>query len=127
MGLLEIIDRTWVGTFVRRKADLILETDPDKIYVENIRSFFGVTNRMAKAMCEFAVKAGHFTKHIGFICPNVNCKKIIIEFSFKEVLEMDEVECLNCLLREEQNSKWDILDIEKIEFYRLNKGGKNAS
>lgn len=121
MGLLEIIDRTWVGDFIRRKADIILDTDPDNIYVENIRSFFGTTTRLARFMCDFAVRCGHFTKHVGFICPNDTCKKIITDFPIEQVMYEDNLECLNCLLRDEVEYGWNTSKLEKIEFYRLNR------
>jgi len=127
MGLSEIIDSTWLGNFIRRKADIILNTNPDKIYVENIRSFFGVSSSIAKAMCEFAVRSGHFSKHVGYICPNINCRKIIIEVLYTKTITQSQIECLNCALREEKINMWDISEIEVIEFYRLKKGDKYAS
>jgi len=127
MGLSEIIDSTWLGNFIRRKADIVLSTDPDKIYVENIRSFFGVNTRIAKAMCEFAVRSGHFSKHVGYICPNSNCRKIIIEVLYNKNINQDNIECLNCLLREERVNSWKLSEIEVIEFYRLKKGDTYAS
>jgi len=64
MKLLEIIDKTHIGKWVSKKQDQIEKTNPQKIYAENIRSFFGVSTKTAILMCESLVKQKNITKHI---------------------------------------------------------------
>lgn len=119
MGLLQIIDDSFIGDFVRRKSDIISETNPEKIYVENIRAFFGVSTRIAKFMCKLAVRSGHFVEHTGYICPNINCRKIIYSKKSTEISGGGSISCTNCELREEVVYNFNSYDLEQIVFYTL--------
>jgi hypothetical protein len=46
------------------------ELDPDKIYVENVRSILRVSHGVARAICELAVKHGAFRKYTAVQCPD---------------------------------------------------------
>ncbi|WP_294346233.1 hypothetical protein [Sphingobacterium sp.] len=120
MKLFEIIDKTWIGDFGRRKSDIITSTDPDKIYVENIRAFFGGSTRMAKFLCDLAVRTGHFTKHIGFECPN--CHSIIKTIPYTKNIKLSKVKCSLCEIRDEGDFEFDTSKVDKIVFYRLKEG-----
>ncbi|HRD40962.1 MAG TPA: hypothetical protein PLC65_20200, partial [Bacteroidia bacterium] len=56
--LYQIIDRSFIGKFVERKLSIIENTDPERIYVENIRSFYNMPSFAAKTLCELAVREG---------------------------------------------------------------------
>lgn len=44
--------------------------DPDKIYVENVRSILRVPHGVALRICELAVAHGVFTKMVAVECPD---------------------------------------------------------
>ena len=50
--------------------DALARLNPDKIYVENVRSLLDVSYRTAEQMCETAVRQGFFTKRIEVLCPD---------------------------------------------------------
>src|SRR3984957_6760583 len=52
------------------KVDAISRLDPDKIYVENIRSTLGVSHREAERICETAARQGVFDRGIEVLCPD---------------------------------------------------------
>jgi hypothetical protein len=66
--------------FLRKTASTLLLTperlraiskiDPQHIYVENIRSVFGLTTPLARGLCELAVKQGIFRKAVEVRCPD---------------------------------------------------------
>ncbi|WP_286774894.1 MULTISPECIES: hypothetical protein [Sphingobacterium] len=123
--LLKTIDNSFLGEFVERKERQILNSNPDKIYVENIRAFFGFSFRVAKFFCDLAVRAGYFTKHIGYVCPNLNCQKMLFEKKVNEEFP-HYINCTNCEIREEENYSFDVAKLKTIVFYRLVKGGKHG-
>lgn len=113
---LNLIDRTPFGAIADKKLDIIEKTDPDRIFVENIRAFYNLPHFAAKTLCEIAVKERIFRKKIGLICPND--ESIIKSYDIGE--KQDEtVACEKCLLREEEKYYFDTKDLEKIIFYQL--------
>ena len=44
--------------------------NPDKIYLENVRSVLDVSHRKAKSICDIAVKHGAFEEWIEVRCPD---------------------------------------------------------
>jgi hypothetical protein len=48
----------------------ISRLDPEKIYIENVRSVLGVTARQAQTICEAAVRQGVFTRRVEVLCPD---------------------------------------------------------
>lgn len=113
---LSLIDRTRFGVIVDKKLDIVERTDPERIYVENIREFYNLPYVAAKTLCEIAVREHIFRKKIGIICPND--ESIIKSYDIDE--EQDEtVTCEKCLLREEEKHSFDTKDLEKIIFYQL--------
>jgi hypothetical protein len=117
MKFLEIIDRSFIGKFVHNKLNVLEHTNPDRIYVENIRSFYGLPSFIAKFLCEMAVKEGLFTKHIGVECPNEG-RLMITASSTKSLPET--VHCRNCQLLENDPYIFKVADCHKVEFYKLN-------
>lgn len=115
MGLYQTIDRTFIGDFVKKKTDIISQTNPDKIYAENIRRFFGVSIKTANYLCKIAVRWGHFTEHTEYVCSNVNCQKILPN---SKVIN-GVIKCDNCELRDEVIYSFNVEKLDKITFYRL--------
>lgn len=117
MKFLETIDRSFVGRFVQSRLDILEHTDPNRIYVENIRSFYGLPAFMAKFLCEMAVKKGLFTKHIGVECPNEG--RLII--TSDDVGKLPQVvNCPNCEALENDKYEFTLSECHLVEFYKLN-------
>lgn len=101
--------------FLNRKAKIVESTDPDKIYVENIRSFFGITTRMAKYLCEVAVRNGVFKKYYGVECKS--CSRIIERFESKECIP-NKINCVICEYEGKDNFVFNKEELEIIVFYQ---------
>lgn len=106
-------------TFLKHKAEIIENTDPNRIFVENVRSFFNVPTSVARVFCEMAVKEKYFRKKIAIRCPNDCCGRII-----KSVDKIDEneiVTCFVCEQNEEEQSTFNMKEVKLDIFYQLNK------
>jgi hypothetical protein len=115
---LNLIDRTPFGAIVDKKRDIVEKTNPDRIYVENIREFYNLPYVAAKTLCEIAVRERIFKKKIGVICPNDECKRIIKSYDIDE--DQDEIlTCIPCSLREEEKYSFNTKELDKIIFYQL--------
>lgn len=101
--------------FLKNKAKVIEDTDPDRIYVENIRSFFNIPTRWAKYLCEVAVKQRIFRKKVAVLCKND--QRIIEIYDSKDQIP----EIVNCLVCEIEGKKHSFNrdELETIEFYQL--------
>src|SRR6476620_3245869 len=75
----DIIDHSSIGVAVAKRRELIENTDPRRIYVENIRSFFGIPRATARYLCEIAVRQGVFEKRVGYLCGNDDCKRLLTD------------------------------------------------
>lgn len=121
LRLLEKIDNSVIGDFVSRKQDIIERTNPDKIYVENVRAFFNVSSRTARFLCEKAVAFGFFEKFLGLQCPIHGN----IIFSSKQFIEHRKViKCTTCEDLGFENYEYFANDLKSIVFYRLIKKNK---
>lgn len=114
----QIIDKSFVGRFVDKRVAIVGLTDPDRIYVENIRSFYGLTTPIAKIICDMAVKENLFKKRIGLECPI--CGRLIEHYQNQNEIP-NSVNCETCELLE--NEKHDFLksELKETVFYQLNK------
>ena len=98
----------------------ISSVNPNKIYVENVRSFFKVPAFVAKVMCEMAVVDNLFIKKIGLVCPNSDCKRIIASYkSYNEI--PDVITCSICEDEDKELHTFQTDKLEKVEFYQLKK------
>jgi len=120
MKFFQIIDNSFIGRFVDKRLNLIASTDPERIYVENIRSFYNLTTPLAKTFCNMAVKEHLFNKHFGVECPNESCQRIITSYTSKDELP-EIIECEHCLLLEKDKYQFGKSEYNVIEFYKLNK------
>jgi hypothetical protein len=50
--------------------DALSELNPEKIYVENVRSILRVPHGIAVRVCELAVRQGAFQKFVAVECPD---------------------------------------------------------
>jgi len=93
--------------------------NPGKIYVENIRSIFGVSRVDARTWCEMAVSAHLFERRIGLVCPNQSCNgRIIADFNSYNSIP-DEISCSTCEVEGNETSTYKTANLSKVEFYKL--------
>lgn len=97
--------------------DILLKTNPQRIYVENIRSYFNTSTVVASTLCKMAVKDGKFIKKTGVICPNPECERIIK--SYEEDIPNERLTCEICELLGIDNYSFNVNSLDKIEFYQL--------
>lgn len=91
--------------------------NPDRIYVENMRYLLGTSNRIAKLVCNIAVRKGYFEKYYALECKNEDCRRII--GSYKKISEIPEVvTCLTCEEDGEFESQFSTRELNKIPFYK---------
>jgi predicted RNA-binding Zn-ribbon protein involved in translation (DUF1610 family) len=103
-------------SFLTRKLDLLSLTDPDRIYVENIRSIFNLPTKVAKFLCEVAVRSGEFEKMYGIKCPNCG-RTIKVSAEVKNLPKT--FTCTVCEALEEETCVFDTADSMIFTFYRL--------
>jgi hypothetical protein len=103
-------------SFLTRKVELLELTDPDRIYVENIRAVFNLPTKVAKFLCELAVKSGQFEKRYGIRCPN--CGRLIKVYSTLEDMP-ESIECSTCEALEGGDFKYSKNKFDIVSFYKL--------
>jgi hypothetical protein len=115
---LNIIERSPIGALIENQRRALEEIDPRRIYPENIRSFFHIPLRLAIWLCEAAVFEGLFEKHVAYLCPNDDCRRILADAS-KGEMPSEPLCCQNCEALERERHCFTVGDCRKITFYRL--------
>lgn len=118
--LLTTIDETSVGDWVENKRKIVSDTDLERIDVENVRSFFGLTTDLARGLCDLAVRDGVLEKFIAVECPNTMCRRTITTVSSDESLE-NEYSCVNCRFAGREPHIFDSEDVKTRVLYRLSR------
>lgn len=120
MKFFEIIDSSFIGRYISNRKEILEATDPERIYVENIRSFFNLPYWFAELLCELAVRGGVYTKHYGIFCKNEECERLI-----KSVADIAEIpkkaKCITCELLERNCFEHEYSDKDIVIFYKLKK------
>jgi|SRR5580692_253945 hypothetical protein len=57
-------------TISEKEAEMLSRLDPDKFYVENVRSILNVSYEAAVRICETAVRQGVFERRVEVLCPD---------------------------------------------------------
>lgn len=104
--------------FFKSKAKIIEITDPDRIYIENVRRFFNISSRFAKFLCDTAVRQGLFEKKIAIECINEDCKRIIKVLNVSDELP-NEVTCFVCEAEGKEKYTYAKNEYKLVEFYKL--------
>ncbi len=81
--------------FMNSLNDSISELDPDRIYVENIRSILKTNTRIARFICKLAVRKGYFEKYYAISCKNETCGRVIKSYQDKTEIPLELV-CQMC-------------------------------
>ena len=108
--------------FLDRKAELLSLTDPDRIYVENIRALFNLPTKVAKFLCELAVRSGQFEKVHGIKCPS--CGRTIKVSSDKSTLP-SHITCAVCEALEKDTYDFEVSESMILTFYKLRRDADN--
>jgi hypothetical protein len=53
-----------------KEAEMLSRLNPDKFYIENVRSILNVSYAAAVRICETAVRQGVFERRIEILCPD---------------------------------------------------------
>ena len=107
-----------LSNIIERKTDILSHINPQRIYVENVRSFFNLNYRVAKFFCEMAVKQRYLRKRYGVICPNEDCHRLITSYSSKaEIPKM--IKCEVCEQLERDRFEFYITPKDIMEVYQL--------
>ena len=103
------------GRETQLKIMEMLEAEPDKLYVENVRAFFDVPRENAEYLCDQAVKAGILVKKIGLSCPN---DQRIIAVLDGNVAPDEIISCDVCQSLEMEKSSFNPGELGQITFYQ---------
>lgn len=114
----QTINKSFIGRLVDRKTEAFKELDPQHIYVENIRRFFSIPYKLAKFICDMAVKQHLFNKKIGVYCPD--CGRMIESVNNKSEVP-DTIKCEVCEQLEHAKYLFKKSECQTLEFYQLNK------
>ncbi|AOW10033.1 hypothetical protein [Flavobacterium gilvum] len=113
-------------SFREKQAQIIENTDPDRIYIENIRSFFNIPTRWAKFLCKLAVRQGIFRKKFAVECKNENCNRIIKVYDNEEEIPTD-LSCLTCELEGQTDFSFKTKDLNIVEYYQYIENGNTKT
>lgn len=113
---LRLIDSPLIRRFVDRKRAAIEAIDPQRIYVENIRAFFGFPHGLTHVLLEAAVREGALERRIGVLCPHE--RHIVESFSSEEAVP-EFVSCLACEAQGRENFEHARDDLARQTFYKL--------
>ena len=120
LRFLQTIDNSGIGKFIDKKLNVLKSTNPDRIYVENIRSFYNLPFNTAKLLCNMAVKENLFIKKFGVMCPDGDCERIILSVNSLDDLP-ERISCDTCELLEKEKFEYTKSELNIIEFYQLNR------
>jgi len=97
------------------EAEMLSRLNPDKFYVENVRSILNVSHAAAVRICETAVRQGVFERRVEVLCPD----GAVAASAESEAALPETVRCWQeedgLLEQEELSTK----TLEKTVFYRL--------
>lgn len=118
MKFFQIIDNSFIGKFIDKRLNLIESTDPERIYVENIRSFYNISTPVAKIFCEMATKERYFEKFFAVECPNEACGRVIATFGTENEIP-NIIGCDQCQYLERDIHEFKTGEYKIVEFYKL--------
>lgn len=112
----EIISKLLPDRGFAGREEAIARLDPNKIYLENVRSALGVSSGSAMRICETAVRQGVFRKYTEVVCPD---GAVAASAEFGTQLP----ETVRCWKEEDGNFEeveFPTGTLSKTTFYRLN-------
>ncbi|RDI13201.1 hypothetical protein [Flavobacterium sp. AG291] len=109
--------------FLKRKAAIVENTDPDRIFVENVRSFFNIPTRWARFLCDMAVRQGILRKKYSIECGNEECGRIIKSYDRKSDIP-EKIVCRTCELEGYPKFEFETDKLNIVEYYQYIENGK---
>jgi hypothetical protein len=100
-----------------KRLKALSRLNPEKIYIENIRSVFGVSYRIAKLLCETAVRQGMLSRSVEVLCPD---DRVAATANSEEELPPT----VNCTLLEDgvyEEKEYTAKELRKRTYYKFNK------
>jgi len=114
----QLIDRSAIGKAVEKRRRLLHYTgEPQRIYIENVRSFFGVSYRIAKGLCELGVREGLLDRCEAVLCPHD--QRVLLDLCAGDDEGSFEITCKVCEGLEIEPSSFAVQDCKRLVFYRL--------
>ena len=95
--------------------DALINLNPEKIYIENVRSLLGTSYYRAEEICEKAVSQGLFRRSIEVLCPNN-----VVAASAERNEDLPSQ--VTCWIEEDGDiieKTFPVTDLKKVTFYRL--------
>ena len=89
--------------------------DPNKIYLENVRSILGVSAKKAQSVCDAAVRQGVFEEWVEVRCPDGS-----VPASAQNEIDLPPI--VHCWIEEdghEEEVEIDSSGLPKVTFYRF--------
>jgi hypothetical protein len=120
---LDIINNFLPSNPLSGKEAALAHLDPDKIYIENVRSVLGVSQREAIDICESAVRQGFFKRGVEVLCPDGAA-------AASADIETNLPPTVRCWTEEDGHYEEAVLptdSLQKIRFYRLNERSTTAA
>jgi hypothetical protein len=112
--------------FIKNFNISLKELDTERIYVENIRSILNVNSKIAKIVCELAVRKGFFTKHISVECKNDSCGRVILSLNNEKEIP-EELVCYICKDDHAIKSSFKKEELNIVPFYKYVEGSYKLS
>ena len=89
----------------------VTDLDPERIYVENVRSILGVPHLVAKAVCEIGVREGTLKRRYAYYCANNDHR--VIAISDEPLPASKDLTCEVCELT---GGRTDTFPVETLRF-----------
>jgi hypothetical protein len=114
--LFQIISEVLPPGLSEKEAQQLSRLNPEKFYVENVRSLLNVSYSSAARICETAVRQGLFERRVEVKCPD----GAVSASAENEAALPPTVRCWT--LEEGQYTPVELptRDLEKVTFYRIN-------
>ena len=109
------ISRALPDRIVLRDEDALRRLNPQKFYVENVRTVLGISTANAQRICETAVRQGAFRRYVEVVCPNGS----VAASAESEASLPSEVRCWTETHGEYEEALIPTRDLMKTVFYRL--------
>ena len=113
---LDTIRRVLPSNPLAGKEEALARLNPEKIYIENVRSVLGVSEGEARRICDTAVRQGLFTRGIEILCPNGS----VAATEESEALLPSVVSCWQEEEGNREEKSFRTEELRKLVFYRLN-------
>lgn len=112
----QLIEASPIGAVVERRKEILRNTDPQRIYIENVRSFFGISTTMAKALCELAVREGLFMRCTAILCP---IDEQVVDEACDDDPLLETIHCDVCEGFGRERSDYLTKECKSLDFYRV--------